>query len=484
MELIGIKEFYNMALAKLFNPRLLEEKVIELFRSGLIEPEYIALELSNRDQYWLPANFVDNKVVNEQMLTLYIKEVLGNFESKALVENIYSSKLILPENEKKYLIYNEKLDKILGKVNDTTLKEILKGEKYKSLVKYGLFEGYNPKLNKRFYEDNGKQYFNTYEPPEWRLDNWYRNAPIVATNIPECYLKFFKHLTDNREPDMEYLFDWMAISLQKRNFTYLVTVGSQGVGKGIAGKIMQAVHGSTNYVELASSSLKKQFNKQLKNKTLIYFNEAMELSGEVAEKIKLLNEEYTEIELKGIDAEITKNFANYYFSSNNYDAFQVDEGNRRFSFIDLTDKRYDYELQNGAELFKPENVRQFAHHLYTRKYDPKWETYVYKSNTTELILESRYTEWQVYLLEDFHTKYKGDTISLKDMIAHLKNKAYRVQWGDLRAFLLKNKSRFHLNSKSNPKDATVFYDYTKLQLCREKIVLETTAKQTSMIQIK
>lgn len=466
------------------NPRLLDEKINELFRNGLIDPEYIALELSNSDQYWLPANFVNQKEVDKQMLMAYIESVLAKFTSRNLVENLYKHKLIMPENLSGYLIYNEKEDKIVGKVTDKTMKELIKGENFKALVDYGLMEGYNPKVNKRFYEEDGKKYFNVYEPPFWRKDNWYKNAVIPDASIPECYITFFKHLTDNRQPDIDYIFDWLAISLQKRNFTYLVTVGSQGIGKGIAGKIMQAIHGDANYVELPSSSLKKQFNKQLKNRTLIYFNEALEMTGEVAEKIKLLNEERTEIELKGVDAEITRNYANYYFSSNNYDAFQIDEGNRRFSFIDLTDKRYDFEKQNGAELLKDDNIRQLAFHLWNRKYDPKWETYVYKSETTELILESRYTEWQVYLLEELHSKYKGETISLKDLISHVKNRPYKVQWSDLRAFVLNNKSKFHLNSKGSPRSATLFYDYDKFEISTDKSRLNTTAKTTSTVYFK
>ena len=473
-----------MAVTKLTNPRLLDEKINELFRMGLVDPEYIALELSSIDQYWLPANFVNNKVVEKQMLINYIETVLNKFTSRKLVENIYRYKLIMPENLSGYLIYNEKEDKVVGKVTDKTMKELTKGENIKPAVVYGVFEGYNPKVNKRFYDEDGKHYFNVYEPPFWRVDNWYKGMVIPDATIPECYQTFFRHLTDNRQSDIDYIFDWLAISLQKRNFTYLVTVGSQGIGKGIAGKIMQAIHGDENYVELPSSSLKKQFNKQLKNRTLIYFNEALEMTGEVAEKIKLLNEERTEIELKGIDAEITRNYANYYFSSNNYDAFQIDEGNRRFSFIDLTDKRYDFEKQNGAELLKDDNIRQLAYHLWNRKYDPKWETYVYKSETTSLIMESRYTEWQVYLLEEMHSKYKGDSISLKDLISHMKNRPYRVQWSDLRAFILNNKSNFHLDSKHSPRNCTIFYDYQKMELSKDKSVLNTTAKTTSAVIFK
>lgn len=473
-----------MSIRKLLNFRILEEEILSLFRQGVTDKDDLMFELSNTSVYMLPSKFFNNKEFDSEAFMSYLEEVLGKFESRKLVENIYKSKLISPENEKKFIIYNPKTDTMHGEINTMTVKELLKGERYKSLVMYGIYEGYNPKLNKRFYEEYGKQFFNCYQPPEWREENWYKNAPIAEAPIPECYLNFFKHLTNNRENDLNYFLDWLAISLQKRNFTYLVTVGAQGVGKGVAGKIMKELHGSSNFVELGTSNLKKQFNKQLKNRTLVYFNEALEISGEVAEKVKLLNEETMEVELKGVDAEVTRNYANYYFSSNNYDAFQIDEGNRRFSFIDLTDKRYEYDKQNGDELFKPENIKQFAYHLYTRRYNPKWETYVYKSETTELILESRYSEWQVYILEDFYSKYSGNSISIKDLISHLKNKNYWVKWGELRNFLLNNKSKFGINSKASPKDASLFYDYSKLQLSKDVSVLETTAKTTSLLNMR
>lgn len=473
-----------MSIRKLLNFRILEEEILSLFRQGVTDKDDLMFELSNTSGYMLPSKFFNNKEFDSEAFMSYLEEVLGKFESRKLVENIYKSKLISPENEKKFIIYNPKTDTMHGEINNTTVKELLKGERYKSLVVYGIYEGYNPKLNKRFYEEYDKQFFNCYQPPEWREENWYKNTPIPEEPLPEIYLKFFKHLTDNRENDINYILDWLAISLQKRNFTYLVTVGGQGVGKGVAGKIMKELHGSSNFVELGTSNLKKQFNKQLKNRTLVYFNEALEISGEVAEKVKLLNEETMEVELKGVDAEVTRNYANYYFSSNNYDAFQIDEGNRRFSFIDITNNKFEYGNQNGDALVDLENIKKLAYHLYTRRYNPKWETYVYKSETTELILESRYSEWQVYILEDFYSKYSGNSISIKDLISHLKNKNYWVKWGELRNFLLNNKSKFRINSKASPKDATLFYDYSKLQLSKDVSVLETTAKTTSLLNMR
>lgn len=467
-------------MIKLTNPRLLDEHIVLLFRQGLIDPEYIALELSS-SEYMLPFAFVDNKTIDKTALVDHIKYVLSKFESKTLVENFHKSKLIFPENNHGYIIYDEKTDKVLSRLSEKAVKEMIRGENFKQKVVYGNFEGYNPKVNKRFFEEDGRQYFNVYEPPSWKLENWYHNTPIPDNPVPEIYMTFFKHLTDNRENDINYVLDWLAISLQKRNFTYLVTVGAQGVGKGVAGKIMRLLHGESNYIELAANSLKKQFNKQLKNRTLVYFNEAINMAGEVAEKIKLLNEERTEIELKGIDSEMMKNYANYYFSSNNYDAFKIDDGNRRFSFIDLTKKSFDFNTQDGDKLIDPKNIKLLANHLYNRKYDVKWETTVYRSETTSIIAGSGRKDWEIYMEEDFFSKYKGSIISLKDVVAHLKNRLYRVQWSDVRIFILNNKSKFHLNSKSSPKDATLFYDYNKKELTKNKAVLDTSAETTSTV---
>jgi hypothetical protein len=320
-------------------------------------------------------------------------------------------------------------------------------------------------------------------PPDWKLDYWYDRAAIEPRDVPQMYMDFLNHLTDNRDNDVNYILDWLAISLQSRNFTYLVTVGNSGIGKGVLGKIMERLHGFHNSVSLGASSIKKQFNKQMYGKTLIYFNEIFDISGEVSEKVKLLNEEFQEIEKKGIDSEVHRNYGNYYFSSNKYNSIKVDEQQRRFSFVDLTEKTYDYKAMNGEALLAPENIREFAHHLFTRKYNEYWLTKPYKSETSSFVMNSKMEIWQVYLSEEFSAKFKGEKILMKDLLSHLSNIPYRVKWDELSAYVKESKGLFSVKNES-PKEATIFYDKQQLKITKDRSSADSVAKGTVVVQIK
>lgn len=470
-----------MAVINLSNPKKMQDKVLELFRCGMSGSD-ICFELSSTAQYRLPSHLMTGKEVSIEALEHEVSNAIDKFESKDLVQLIYSNKLIKPQNADVYYVYNIEKQEILASIKPDTMKEVLKGEGYKALVKYGLEEGYNPKNCKRFFTDNGRSYFNTYIPPKWKYDYWYKNVPITTIEIPTCYTKFLMHLTDNREADVNYILDWLAISLQSRNFTYLVTVGGPGIGKGVLGSIMQKLHGDENYVTLGGSSIKKQFNKQLYGRTLVYFNEIYDISGEVSEKIKLLNESKQEIERKGIDAEVMENYSNIYFSSNKYDSIKLDEQQRRFSFIDLTEKKYDFIAENGAELTEDSNIELLARNLFNRRYNEAYLTIPYKSETTKFISESRLEGWQVYMREEIVARYAGKSISVSDLFSVLQHVPFKLKYQDVRMFAKENPSLFKVVQK-DPKSCDLFLDKISMKLTANPAVCNSESDKTHIVQV-
>jgi hypothetical protein len=394
------------------------------------------------------------------LLTEKCIDTLESFSSKEFVEQIYTYKIIMPQNAKTWILYDEKNDKIINMVTPDSLKLIIRGERYLNNANANIFQGYNPTCRSRFFIEHGKQYFNTYTPPKWKSDYWLSGVRPKAVPIPPIYLEFLGHLLDNRQSDINYILDWTAISLQSRNLTYLVTAGQEGVGKGVFGKILELLHGSDNYLAIGGQSIKKQFNSQFHGKTLIYINEINDISGDLAEKVKLFNEDHMEVEKKGIDSETLRNYANFYFSTNNLDAIKLSENQRRYSFVDITRTRFQF-TDYWNDLYNPSNISNLASALFSRDFEKKYIATPYRSATTQFIQTVNDQDWQIYIREEMCTAYRGKHITISDLnkllkflgfkgITHVKTKIYASGLGKFKMM--------------PPKDCSLWFDDNLMKL--------------------
>src|SRR6185437_15064174 len=113
--------------------------------------------------------------------------------------------------------------------------------------------------------------------------------------------------------------------------TLLCTIGAQGIGKGVFGSILEALHGEANAVKVRDQVFKGQFNAPLANKTLVYVDEIALTTKEAHDRIKDVVNQKVEIESKGKDPVQLKNYASFYLSSNSFDAIKLEAGDRRYS---------------------------------------------------------------------------------------------------------------------------------------------------------
>ncbi|NJO65139.1 MAG: hypothetical protein HC836_45635 [Richelia sp. RM2_1_2] len=154
-------------------------------------------------------------------------------------------------------------------------------------------------------------------------------------------------------------------------------------------------------------SLKNQFNKGMWGKTLIYVNEFRSIAGDTAEKIKGFVDSKINIELKGVDSFSSTNHSNYYFSTNRYDSIDIDDSDRRWSLLDLTEKTWNFA--NTAALLAPDNIAQLAYFLWYREYDKTKIAKPHISETGKFMKTIKYTDWQVHLSDEIFNEYKGES---------------------------------------------------------------------------
>lgn len=259
--------------------------------------------------------------------------------------------------------------------------------------------------------DSGLTMFNDYQPPEWK-----RSTDEIGA-LPAIYQRFFDHLTGGDERSFTYLVDWLANSIQSRNYCILCAIGDPGIGKGVLGEIMQRLHGANNYAKVRDSIFKLHFNAPLANKTLIYVDEAVLDTKESTNRIKDVVNDHIEVEKKGKDARWIRNWASFYLSSNDRSAIYLEKGDRRFSLLDLTKVPLIQRPELIAELpvlLAGDSIKQLGLYLSKKKIDSDMLR-VFLSKSTEEVKDASLAEWESYVIYDLAPKHSGKEISLTDI---------------------------------------------------------------------
>jgi hypothetical protein len=460
-------------------PLDLKTKIIDLVRAGEISPNAVLTRLVNPN-YKLPANFYNDKELNLEMLNAYVLDVLKNYGNYETVKRIYNYTIVAPKNSTEWFIYDKNKDVILERTTEKAIRLAVNGEGPVNDKLTGYSAGYNPHCRSRFYSENGVDYFNMYQPPAWKYDYWQGKEIPVVSKIPDVYAEFLNHFVDGRITDIEYILDWLSTSIRNKNQTFLIASGASGAGKGTFSKILKMLHGvDTNSVEIAGASLKSQFNKNLWGKTLVYVNEFQFIAGETAQKIKTFIDDDINIELKGVDSFKSTNYASYYFTTNKLE-IELDDSDRRYSFIDLTTKTWDFA--KTGPLLAPENIKQLAYFLWHRNVDESKNAKPHSSATRDFAKRVQYTDWQVYLIEEFFTQYAGKVISISNLLSFLKSKAFKLNTKQLKTWIRETHSKAKIITAS-PSIATIFLDENSLAITTDSSKQTSKALETDLCQI-
>lgn len=364
---------------------------------------------------------VPEDAIDRELLKNIIQDTIDEHPSYELIQKIQRSKLVVDKNSSEELYYV--LDPICDSI-DTIHRVRLNGLFLKpdfSERTYVCDFSYAPnRMFRLFKDEQGLWKYNLYQPPEW-LKECFNSEGVKKvkkiTAIPVLYKKFLEHLVNNDTDSYEYILDWIANAMQDRNYTILTTIGNQGIGKGVLGDIMRKLFGDSNFVKTECRVLTKDFNKQILNKKLVYIDELKIKNSSEENKLKTLINDYVEIEGKGVDAKEVKNFASVYVSSNELDSIRLRGDDRRFSIINLTDKKL-MNIMNSNEiesLFDEFNISQLAYYLYHRSVDKNKMMKVFESKRTEEVRASSLKGWEEYVIDELAIDYEGDSVPLTEL---------------------------------------------------------------------
>lgn len=370
-------------------------------------------ETKERIAHWAQYEYGD-KVGIEESKEL-VEEVVSNYGDYRLIQKIMRSKIVQEISGRDCYILDTETRQAI-RITRERLKELLHPKKDISDKIYTCAFKYDPYNLKQIYEDDkGNWVYNVYRPPVWQADAFYDGKEIEKIEeLPEIYKKFLNHLVDADEASFEYTLDWLANSIQRRNYCILTTIGQSGIGKGTLGEIMKGLVNSENFGETGNRILAERFNAQIKNKRIVYIDEVSIKSQKEEERLKALVNNAIEVEAKGKDAEQIENHASFYMSSNSMDAIKIYADDRRFSIVTLTDKKL-LEVMTVAEiksLVESKNIQELAKYLYYRSVDENKMIRVFVSTRTEEIRSSGLQAWHDWFLDEYAVDHAGKTVKI------------------------------------------------------------------------
>ncbi len=176
--------------------------------------------------------------------------------------------------------------------------------------------------------------------------NLFQGFP-VEPKAGDCslYLEHIhKNICSHDDGLYQYVISWMADAIQnpaKRPGIALAIRGKQGVGKGVFVNNFARLFGPHFIQVTQSSHLVGNFNAHLRDKLLVFADEAFWAGDKRAEgALKgLITEDQLAIEMKGVDVQSSRNFARIIMSSNNEWIVPASVDQRRFVVIEASSAR-------------------------------------------------------------------------------------------------------------------------------------------------
>ena len=277
---------------------------------------------------------------------------------------------------------------------------------------------YNPMEATRLYRQGLDWFYNTYQPPTWYENVFYSKGNIEVSKreeLPLLYKQFFLHLVKDHEDSYLYVLSWLSNAMKYRNYCVLTAIGNQGIGKGVLGEIMRLLIGEKNFHTSDTRLITKDFNKQFKNKRIVFCDEIQILKIEHVNKFKALINDMIEIEGKGENAVEVKNYASIYIASNNFDSIRLTDDDRRFSIIELTDQKLIHYMSTEqiSSLIEPKNIKELAEYLWHLVIDQDIMKTPFKSSRTEEVRLAGLKDWEEWLFDDYAVDNAGETVELK-----------------------------------------------------------------------
>lgn len=306
-------------------------------------------------------DYLENDQKLFTFLTGYCKEknllptkvVLANVEKEIVkLQDLILYKDVSPSMDREPRYFTGSKEGLMSSVPGHHYIAVM-GIKQPELESLPVVPEYSPKGPKGIYPketDFGDvmNHMNCYIPPAWR---------DFDGELPDKLPTLFKKLVDHLFPTQEakdFFFHWTYCSLVGRAETYLMLQGAPAIGKNRLKIHLRALHGHSNSIDAKKSTLTTNFNSQLREATLVYFDE-IRYTEEEENIMKEIPNGTISIEAKGVDAtRSTKIYCSMVLAGNKPRDHFIAFDARKFCPIELTkrplsDSMTDEEINEMSE---------------------------------------------------------------------------------------------------------------------------------------
>ncbi len=217
--------------------------------------------------------------------------------------------------------------------------------------------------------------FNPKFTPEGYYNIWRGFAVEPVEGDCSLFLKHIEENISNGDKEIyDYIIAWMAHTVQHPDILVGVAIvmkGSMGAGKGVFADEFGKLFGRHYMLLNDSNQLVGKFNGHMKDKCLLFADEAFWAGDKTAEgKLKsMITEPTINVEMKGKDAYSIKNNLHMIFATNNEWAAPAGPRERRFFVIQVGDKHEQDHPYFGAICKQMDNGGREALLHYLMNYD-------------------------------------------------------------------------------------------------------------------
>lgn len=179
--------------------------------------------------------------------------------------------------------------------------------------------------------------------------------PIKGTTAP--WKKLVQYLfSDTEKEAVEWFLDWCAYPLQypgTKLFSAVVVHGVyEGTGKSLIGYTLGAIYGE-NFIEIRQQDLHGGRNDWAENKQFILGDEVTgsDKRQDADTLKKLITQKEMRVDIKYVPAYSLPDRINYYFTSNQPDAFFMSDKDRRYMIVEVTQPPLDEDFYAEYDLW-------------------------------------------------------------------------------------------------------------------------------------
>jgi len=185
------------------------------------------------------------------------------------------------------------------------------------------------------------------------------------------FLKLLKRIT-NDEINYEYFKQWIAHIIQKPYMKTGVAIvlysECKGIGKNCIVDGINKLLGSYTAKVSCIDDIVKNFNAHLCNKLFISGDEICARAKAVSNRLKeTITRVKQNLEKKGKDVIEVDDYTNWLFTTNNYDAFTIETGDRRMNMIHCIEEPFKFSEEYYKEINNKEEMCKLFNYFKTYK---------------------------------------------------------------------------------------------------------------------